>query len=115
MEIKPECARKGCHAPVVPGKRICEEHYAIVMAGMGKKRAVATEDPEPAAHCEHVEEPKPVHVPVVADVCVRVNEPDYRLELIDTLADLLYYQHYAGHNDEFDSTIARIKAVARDV
>lgn len=173
-----ECVRKGCHAPVVPGKRICAAHYAVVIAGQAKKLAPVAPTDQPTGdggfeHCDHVEDCgisgitdcgtdpcnlvdewrnmrceyrtdtecsnrpchdceveayrprklKTIHVPVVADVRVRVNEPDYRMELIETLADLADRELYiAEHIDPEDrdfslvyDALARIKAVARDV
>jgi hypothetical protein len=39
-------------------------------------------------------------------------QPDYRMELIETLADLADYQIAAGCTEEAQATLARIKRVA---
>lgn len=175
MEITQECTRKGCHAPVVPGKRICAEHYAIVMAGMAKRT------PEPIAptdqptsdrgfeHCDHVEDcgiigttdcgadpcelvaawrddrcehrtdtecsNRPCHDceveayrpgklrDLARDGSTLRVTPDYRMELIGTLADLADRELYIAELDHLSArdfslvydALARIRAVARDV
>lgn len=57
--------------------------------------------------------PKPLRVPIVADVRVRINEPDYRMELIETLAELATWEATLADPDPIQATLARIKAVAR--
>ena len=59
-------------------------------------------------------EPKPLKIPIVADLRVRFNEPDYRMELIETLAELAMWQvHLDDGGAAAEATLARIKAVAR--
>lgn len=56
---------------------------------------------------------KTIHVPVVADVRVRMNEPDYRMELIETLAELATWEATLDDSGPVQATLARIKAVVR--
>lgn len=69
-------------------------------------------DLEPTPDEDTPATPKRTGMPVVADVrlSVRINEPDYRMELIETLADHLAMLQDA---DVAQATLAHIKAVAR--
>ena len=58
-------------------------------------------------------EPKPLKIPIVADLRVRFNEPDYRMELIETLAELAMWEATLADPGPVQATLARIKAVVR--
>ena len=110
-DIVSECHRKSCSDTVVPGKKLCEKHYAVVMAGIAKKQEAV------ASTVTRESTSTLVDGACVSDNLARyysyvpeIPAPDYRMELIGTLVDLARYQ--LTEPDELACTLARIKRVA---
>lgn len=96
QEIIMECTRKGCSKPAVEGKRICQEHYDIVLAGQkGRQPFVPREDTEVVPPQEDIATPEepaadPEPPRVVAKMAVDITATnDMALELIDTKLELV--------------------------